>query len=393
MLPMAIVLGAAFTSAALGGAEPLARREARDMAPELEGLLLAPLPRLERDVRVKRFARLGPDGRAVGGWRELPLGRGASCFQSSQSVFDTFQFEQGPGGVEDITPVGGTACGLATEATRFVPQALPGLILDRPRHVMPFRIDQSPQSTDAQVIRLGFAIDEDPPVRFVVIQVWDEFDAACAGGIVNGFEDFIVLELDVPAEAAPGFWTFVAADLCPFGEALRLPADGEGALDLMLASEVDLEQGTAVFPGRSAMALWSVHPGGAGSLPSVFNRVVPLDQGLFFACLDYSLYGTCPGPLTAMVALDAGTDPCGGNLLGDANCDGVISVTPSEVDFDDLDAFVLAVADPGAYIAMFPACSALCTCDIDGDGRVTVFDIDAFEALLPDAPPSAGGSP
>ncbi len=68
-------------------------------------------------------------------------------------------------------------------------------------------------------------------------------------------------------------------------------------------------------------------------------------------------------------------DPCAGLIRCDANCSGT-------VDFNDIDAFVIALVDQGAYAASHPACSYLCHCDTDGDGAVTFNDIDDFVACL-----------
>ncbi|TWT43914.1 hypothetical protein RAS1_03140 [Phycisphaerae bacterium RAS1] len=60
--------------------------------------------------------------------------------------------------------------------------------------------------------------------------------------------------------------------------------------------------------------------------------------------------------------------------LGDMNCDG-------NVDILDINPFILALADPAAYQAAYPACK-LENGDINGDGQVNVLDINAFVALL-----------
>ncbi|MGE0482139.1 MAG: hypothetical protein AB7Q17_16890 [Phycisphaerae bacterium] len=71
-----------------------------------------------------------------------------------------------------------------------------------------------------------------------------------------------------------------------------------------------------------------------------------------------------------------GADP----LRADANCDGVVN------NFD-IDAFVLALADPTAYAQQFPLCPAE-NADANADGVVNNFDIDAFVACV-----AAGGCP
>lgn len=62
------------------------------------------------------------------------------------------------------------------------------------------------------------------------------------------------------------------------------------------------------------------------------------------------------------------------NQTGDMNCDGVVN------NFD-IDAFVLALTDPDAYAELHPACT-VDNGDIDGNGQVNNFDIDGFVELL-----------
>jgi hypothetical protein len=59
---------------------------------------------------------------------------------------------------------------------------------------------------------------------------------------------------------------------------------------------------------------------------------------------------------------------------GDANCDGV-------ADIFDVDPFVLALTDPAAYAATYPACDRD-QADCNDDGTVDVFDVDAFVTIL-----------
>jgi uncharacterized membrane protein len=60
--------------------------------------------------------------------------------------------------------------------------------------------------------------------------------------------------------------------------------------------------------------------------------------------------------------------------LGDVNCD-------ESIDFDDIDAFVLVLADPDDYRRAFPDCDAELA-DIDRDGFVDAADIDPFVCCL-----------
>jgi hypothetical protein len=56
--------------------------------------------------------------------------------------------------------------------------------------------------------------------------------------------------------------------------------------------------------------------------------------------------------------------------VGDANCDG-------SIDFDDIDAFVLGLANESEYEATYPQCD-VSVLDVNRDGRVDFDDIDVF---------------
>ncbi len=60
--------------------------------------------------------------------------------------------------------------------------------------------------------------------------------------------------------------------------------------------------------------------------------------------------------------------------LGDLDCDG-------DVDFADINPFVLALSDPVGYEALYPFCQVL-NGDCNQDGQVDFGDINAFVALL-----------
>ena len=66
-------------------------------------------------------------------------------------------------------------------------------------------------------------------------------------------------------------------------------------------------------------------------------------------------------------------DECEG-LKGDLNCDG-------KIDFDDIDPFVLALSDKGAYQAQYPNCLWL-NADCNKDGHVNFDDVDPFVSLI-----------
>jgi hypothetical protein len=84
------------------------------------------------------------------------------------------------------------------------------------------------------------------------------------------------------------------------------------------------------------------------------------------------------GPSTVEAAIDAvrvRDFACVPNdTPGDMDCDGSIN-------FLDIDPFVLALFDPAAYAAGYPACRLL-NADVSGDGLVNFLDIDPFVDLL-----------
>jgi thiol-disulfide isomerase/thioredoxin len=59
---------------------------------------------------------------------------------------------------------------------------------------------------------------------------------------------------------------------------------------------------------------------------------------------------------------------------GDMNCDG-------EINFDDVDPFVIAITSQSTYLENYPDCNWMLG-DIDGDGDVTFNDVDGFVDCL-----------
>ena len=78
--------------------------------------------------------------------------------------------------------------------------------------------------------------------------------------------------------------------------------------------------------------------------------------------------------LRAPPNVDMGADEFGAHRAGDLNCDG-------QIDFDDINPFVLALSDPSGYAAAYPGCW-IEVGDVNCDGRVSFEDINPFVALL-----------
>lgn len=82
----------------------------------------------------------------------------------------------------------------------------------------------------------------------------------------------------------------------------------------------------------------------------------------------YELWMSCPSRGLAVLKVQYPPTP------GDLNCDGAVNVL-------DINAFILAIANPAAYQAAYPACD-LSNGDCNGDGATDVLDINAFAALV-----------
>ncbi len=81
-----------------------------------------------------------------------------------------------------------------------------------------------------------------------------------------------------------------------------------------------------------------------------------------------------PGQVSGAGGYEVLFAPSSATLVGDLNCDGIVSV-------GDIGAFVLALTDPAGYAAQFPQCEPD-NGDVNADGNVTVGDIGGFVALL-----------
>ncbi|MDX2199207.1 MAG: hypothetical protein SF069_09585 [Phycisphaerae bacterium] len=114
------------------------------------------------------------------------------------------------------------------------------------------------------------------------------------------------------------------------------------------------------------------------------NTLAAFAPNDFFLTDDRILYFIAP--LNDGKGNDLGTFGAGGEaflrldlnpivgLLGDMNCDGIVSV-------GDIAGFVLALTDPAGYAATFPDCD-INNADVNGDAVVSVGDIAGFVALL-----------
>ncbi|MEW6249900.1 MAG: hypothetical protein AB1716_04580 [Planctomycetota bacterium] len=96
----------------------------------------------------------------------------------------------------------------------------------------------------------------------------------------------------------------------------------------------------------------------------------------------FELSGTVGQPDASLAVMAGGSLELRGGFwpgipafrVGDLNCDG-------QVNFADINPFVLALSDPAGYAAAYPHCNIL-NGDCNADGHVDFDDINPFVALL-----------
>jgi hypothetical protein len=138
--------------------------------------------------------------------------------------------------------------------------------------------------------------------------------------------------------------------------------------------------GSVVAWGWNIYGQCSVPPPNSGfvAVAGGYGHSLGLKANGSIVAWGYNYYGQCnvPAPNSGFVATAGGFQHSLGlqASYGDLNCDGVIN-------FDDINAFVLALSGEEAYQAAFPSCHWL-NADCNADGQVSFDDINAFVALL-----------
>jgi serine protease AprX len=127
-------------------------------------------------------------------------------------------------------------------------------------------------------------------------------------------------------------------------------------------------EGLTIIAGDNPAALGTVLAGQQAA--AAWTAEAPAIQGI------YSLAATIASPSYGETFAGFGSSSyrvasCG---PGDLNCDGAVN-------FDDINPFVLALADPDGYATAFPLCPIL-NGDCNPNGKVDFDDINCFIALL-----------
>jgi|GEM_PF-6192360 len=321
-------------------------------------------------VRVEpiRAAALGTGFQMHGGWVDYPAAvarqRVRACGQAL--AYDAFQFDSAGEAVGADTD-----CGLADPFVRFL------LNTDtcHMRTADDFTLEPALAGNDITRIKGGFYWYGDgvnPDQCYVVVHLWESIDTTCNGPALDGFLGAVVVDLGV-LDANTGIYNTFDFDICAIigGAGIPAPADGSGAVDILLANEYNAAAGSVTLATCAQPMLWGTAADRPGSQAD-FPYWIDLDRSFEFEapgeCFTFEGFAACPSNLGNMIALfvDAGDPGGGGAVCGDGDCDGLVG-------FSDTLSFIYAVNDPAAY--EFFACDAIATMDHNGDGVVNNFDL------------------
>lgn len=105
-------------------------------------------------------------------------------------------------------------------------------------------------------------------------------------------------------------------------------------------------------------------------LDDLNNTGLPFASGDWTGAYEYLLSMPGQGDVRTATSIFSINTAARVGLPGDVNCDG-------NVNNFDIDAFVLALSNPDAYAQAYPDCD-ISNADVNGDGNVNNFDIDTF---------------
>ncbi|MGE0480811.1 MAG: hypothetical protein AB7Q17_10115 [Phycisphaerae bacterium] len=347
-------------------------------------------------------------GNALGDW--TPVGGGIAGLESDGVlVFDAAQIDPLSGAGQ-----GGECVTGGTPDTRYWFGAGYNMF----NGVEDFRV--SPGAAGQPVDSLLSYMSWRPPVfgehLFVIFQMFDSFDFACSPGSMPASGLLWQAVFDFGVVPPIGGYYILGTRLIDAPPSATFPADGDGAYRFVFAQAVDIGPPlTFTNPTSAGPMLWGFrddpadaslcelragHPPDPNDPPSTTAwyddapadgilethecRMLPLLSNISSAALCHFVNTETAWSMWAR----PGDPPCGGHVLGDANCDGAVN------NFD-IDAFVLALIDPAGYGLVFPTCDLACANDINGDGTVNNFDIDPFVVCMVNAgcPPGPPAPP
>lgn len=321
-------------------------------------------------VRIEpvRAAALDEGFRMRGSWVDygdaVARRGGAPCGQAL--AYDAYQFDSAGEAVGADTD-----CGLAEPYVRF-------LLNEDTCHMRTaddFTLEPSLAGNDITRVIGGFYWYGDgvhDERCYIVVQIWESIDTTCNGPALAGFLGAVVVDMGV-LPVATGIYNTFDIDLCAIlgGAGIPAPADGAGAVDLLLANEFNAAESSVTLATCAQPMLWGTAPDRPGSQTD-FPYWIDVDRSFEFEapgeCFTFEGFAQCPSNLGNMIALfvDAG-DPGGGSTAcGDGDCNGA-------VEYNDIVAFSYAVNEPETY--EFFECDPIASMDHNLDGVVNNFDL------------------
>jgi len=316
-----------------------------------------------------RAAALGDGFTMRGGWVDygeaVALRGGEPCGQAL--AYDAYQFDSAGEAVGADTD-----CGLAEPFVRF-------LLNEDTCHMRTaddFTLEPALAGNDITRIAGGFYWYGDGTNAeqcYIVVQVWETIDVTCNGPALDGFLGAVVVDMGV-LEANTGIYNTFDFDICAImgGAGIPAPADGSGAIDILLANEFNAAESSVTLATCAQPMLWGTAADRPGSQTD-FPYWIDVDRSFEFEapgeCFTFEGFADCPDNLGNMVAIWVDADDPGGGggtACGDGDCNGVS-------EYADMLPFIYAVNEPATYL--FYECDAVETMDHNGDGAVNNFDL------------------
>lgn len=327
-----------------------------------------------RPIDVQR-ARIEPIRAAVltsgfemhGGWVDYAEAvelRGEPCGQAL--AYDAYQFDSAGEAVGADTD-----CGLVEPYVRF-------LLNEDTCHMRTaddFTLEPALAGNDITRIAGGFYWYGDgvnAEQCYIVVQVWETIDTTCNGPALDGFLGAVVVDMGM-LEANTGIYNTFDFDICAIigGAGIPAPADGSGAVDILLANEFNPAESSVTLATCAQPMLWGTASDRPGSQTD-FPYWIDVDRSFEFEapgeCFTFEGFAECPDNLGNMIAIwvDADDPGGGGTACGDGDCNGA-------TEYADMLPFIYAVNEPATYL--FYECDAAQTMDHNGDGVVNNFDL------------------
>lgn len=285
--------------------------------------------------------------------------------------------EGGPGIGPDIATILVTIAGTLPNGDKGEP--LNPDIDDRSGTLTPFSGNSGTLTSVYEIGGVGFELWEDAIDPFTATP--DDLGTMQFLGELNGWlvrRDATTGNFPVLSGEGLGSTTWPAVDVSQVGNSFNT-ATGAGATATIA---VGIGSDDFSTPGNGGLALTDFGGDLGAYLDTVVAPLVPdADAFVYLESVGFGINNSNDPVYVDTIGYDvviiaASPALCGGQVTGDANCDGT-------VDFGDINPFVAALSGQASWEDVAgPGCDYLCVNDINRDGVVDFDDINPFVAVL-----------